>query len=174
MTMKTTETSEQQAPAPVQCSDLLACPFCGGPATIEETELLGDVRKSAGCNTEYCQGYQSTQTFSTRREAIAAWNCRAYDASIGAKWKANSSLEEWFPFSAQKLKTCEAELGRAATTAVKLGQLSKHWREASADYRKRAREWAVGDPMHEARSQVADMLENCANVLDATVQANSD
>ena len=57
-------------------TELLPCPFCGGPATIEETTLLGDVRKSAGCGTEYCQGYQSTLTFATHREAIAAWNTR--------------------------------------------------------------------------------------------------
>jgi len=56
---------------------LLPCPFCGGKATIEETSLLGDVRKSAGCGTEHCQGYQSTLTFSTHREAAAAWNTRA-------------------------------------------------------------------------------------------------
>jgi len=56
---------------------LLPCPFCGAAASIEETRLLGDVRKSAGCGTEFCQGYQSTLTFATRREAIAAWNRRA-------------------------------------------------------------------------------------------------
>jgi len=56
---------------------LLPCPFCGGPASIEESDLLGDIRKSAGCGTEDCQGYQSTLTFATRREAIAAWNRRA-------------------------------------------------------------------------------------------------
>lgn len=55
---------------------LLACPFCGGPAVIEETDLSGNVRKSAGCNTEHCQGYQSTMTFATHREAIEAWNKR--------------------------------------------------------------------------------------------------
>ena len=56
---------------------LLPCPFCGGKATIEETALLGDVRKSAGCGKEDCQGYQCTLTFATRREARAAWNKRA-------------------------------------------------------------------------------------------------
>lgn len=48
----------------------------------------------------------------------------------------------------------------------KLRELSAHWRDSATDYRKRAREWAVGDPMHEARTQVADMLENCANMVD--------
>jgi hypothetical protein len=39
--------------------------------------MMGSVRKSAGCNTEGCQGYQSTVTFATHREAAAAWNTRS-------------------------------------------------------------------------------------------------
>jgi len=62
--------------------ELLPCPFCGGAATIEESALLGDIRKSAGCGTEHCQGYQSTLTFSTHREAIAAWNTRVAQREI--------------------------------------------------------------------------------------------
>lgn len=78
------------------------------------------------------------------------------DAEIGARWRQNSSLEEWFPFTAQKLKTLEAELGNAAVIAVKLGQLSKHWREASADYRQRAREGrpATRCTSNEARARI--------------------
>lgn len=56
---------------------LLPCPFCGAEAELEETELLGAFRKSAGCSNEGCQGYQATITFATKREAIAAWNTRA-------------------------------------------------------------------------------------------------
>ena len=58
---------------------LLPCPFCGGEAVIEEVnygEEIGGCRKSAGCNTEGCQGYQSLVTFSTYREAAEAWNKR--------------------------------------------------------------------------------------------------
>ena len=40
------------------------------------------------------------------------------DAEIGARWRKNSSLEEWFPFSAQKLKSLEAEVGNAAALIV--------------------------------------------------------
>ncbi len=64
------------APVAVQCSALLACPFCGGPADIELVENCGDTRKVAGCNTEFCQGYQSAHTFATHREAAEAWNRR--------------------------------------------------------------------------------------------------
>lgn len=56
---------------------LLPCPFCGAEASIEEVDAFGGVRKSAGCATESCQGYQSHATFATRREAISAWNLRA-------------------------------------------------------------------------------------------------
>lgn len=63
---------------------LLACPFCGGEAVIEEIEQLGAIRKSAGCRTEGCQGYQSTITFSTYKEATKAWNTRAGDPKASA------------------------------------------------------------------------------------------
>lgn len=78
MSNENTEIIKTPTAAAVGSNCLLACPFCGADASIEETELLGNIRKSAGCSTEGCQGYQSTITFSTRREAISAWNLRAY------------------------------------------------------------------------------------------------
>ncbi len=66
-------TAPEQLTAPIA---LLPCPFCGGPADIELVESLGDTRKVAGCNTEFCQGYQSAHSFATYREAVAAWNKR--------------------------------------------------------------------------------------------------
>lgn len=68
--------SQTKSAAAVASSDLLACPFCGGPADIELVETCGDTRKVAGCNTEFCQGYQSAHTFATHREAVEAWNKR--------------------------------------------------------------------------------------------------
>jgi len=41
---------------------------------------------------------------------------------IGKRWRKNSSLEEWFPFSAQKLKALEAECGSAAAIIVRQNQ----------------------------------------------------
>ena len=38
---------------------------------------------------------------------------------IGKRWRENSSLEEWFPFSAQKLKSLEVECGNAAAIILK-------------------------------------------------------
>jgi hypothetical protein len=70
----------EQISTPIEekLESLLPCPFCGGLAIIEETEMIGHVRKSVGCKTEGCQGYQSTSTFATRREASRAWNQRAW------------------------------------------------------------------------------------------------
>lgn len=59
---------------------LLPCPFCGGEAAIEEIDGFSGVRKSAGCNTEGCFGFQSMTTFETRAEAVKAWNRRATTA----------------------------------------------------------------------------------------------
>lgn len=41
---------------------------------------------------------------------------------IGKRWRENSSLDEWFPFSAQKLKALEAECGSAAAIIVRQNQ----------------------------------------------------
>lgn len=47
---------------------------------MEEIDTATDeVRKSAGCMTEDCMGYQSNATFATHREAAKAWNTRAQD-----------------------------------------------------------------------------------------------
>lgn len=53
------------------------CPFCGGSATMEQTE---DNRWSVGCDSAdepACMGYQSLTTFGRQGEATAAWNKRA-------------------------------------------------------------------------------------------------
>jgi hypothetical protein len=59
---------------------------------------------------------------STEKDAVLAWNMRDSKTQdlleIGTRWRANSSLEEWFPFSAQKLKSLEAEVGNLAGTLV--------------------------------------------------------
>lgn len=56
---------------------LLPCPFCGGSATMEQTE--GN-RWSVGCDNSdepSCMGYQSLTTFDRRSNAVKAWNTRA-------------------------------------------------------------------------------------------------
>ena len=67
---------------------ILPCPFCGGPAEVEQVGV-GDeyVTFTVGCNesggTIECMGYQSLSTYPTRKAAIAAWNTRA-PIQIGA------------------------------------------------------------------------------------------
>ena len=59
---------------------LLRCPFCGGPAVLEEIkDDGGNVRFSVGCTADEaaCMGYQSLTTFARRSDAVAAWNTRA-------------------------------------------------------------------------------------------------
>jgi hypothetical protein len=58
--------------------ELKPCPFCGGPAELEEVDGGG---WSVGCeekelSVHYCMGYQSLTSFATKAEAIAAWNTR--------------------------------------------------------------------------------------------------
>jgi hypothetical protein len=61
---------------------LLPCPFCAGPAVMEEVPArsVGDSRWSVGCQDKdggpECMGYQSLTTFSRKIEAANAWNTR--------------------------------------------------------------------------------------------------
>ena len=61
-------------------------------------------------------------------------------AEIGARWRANSSLEEWFPFSAQKLKSLEAEVGSSAAIIVKQNQAIERLKEAGDSLARHTRE----------------------------------
>lgn len=56
---------------------LLPCPFCGGSASMEQTESN---RWSVGCDAAdepECMGYQSFTTFARRGEATKTWNTRS-------------------------------------------------------------------------------------------------
>lgn len=66
---------------------LKPCPFCGGPAAMEEVENgLRGVSFSVGCSARdevACMGYQSLTTFARQSEAAEAWNRRAPADSAG-------------------------------------------------------------------------------------------
>ena len=59
-------------------SELLPCPFCGGPALIENVKgkAVDELRRSAGCDNEECHGYMSMQTYPRIADAVKAWNTR--------------------------------------------------------------------------------------------------
>lgn len=59
-------------------SELLPCPFCGGPASIENVKgkAVDELRRSAGCDNEECHGYMSMQTYPRIADAVKAWNTR--------------------------------------------------------------------------------------------------
>jgi Lar family restriction alleviation protein len=79
---------------------LKPCPFCGASASVEEVDTglgHGGVSFSVGCdskNEAACMGYQSYTIFSTRKEAIAAWNRRAREAYRGSGDTVRAALEE--------------------------------------------------------------------------------
>ena len=62
--------------------NLLPCPFCGAEAIAEEVDSgfgQGGTSFTVGCNSSdeaACYGFQSLQTFSLRKDAIAGWNKR--------------------------------------------------------------------------------------------------
>jgi hypothetical protein len=186
---------------------LLACPFCGGEAKYVNT-VDGGV--CVECSQSTCMA-SSRVIYPNKTDQLPllaeSWNERDGElAAIGAKWKQNSSLEEWFPMTAEQIEQLRVQLAGCSVAALngsesqeakpysygwspaysdvlklrreyerlrrEVQHTVEHWREMEKDYRARAREWATGDPMHEARNASADMLGNCAYALGATLQAN--
>lgn len=61
------------------------------------------------------------------------------DAEIGRQWRENSSLEKWFPITAERLAAMEQE-------NLHLAREARTWREAAKTYAKQAQRTPL-DPM---------------------------
>lgn len=112
-------TTKPEQPAALCSSDLLACPHCSETYVSLLAEIPG-----GGCQV-MCRGCGARSGVGKEMDVINEWNRRAAlddetraCAEIGKRWRENSGLEEWFPFSAQKLKTLEAEVGNSAGILV--------------------------------------------------------
>jgi len=58
-------------------TELLPCPFCGGPAALENRSKSEHERRiTVGCSNEKCFAYMPLVYFARKAEAIAAWNRR--------------------------------------------------------------------------------------------------
>lgn len=95
---------ESQAGQALAASALLACPFCGSEARYVDNAPDG------GHFVECLQCLCATRIIypskcDPRRELYEAWNSRDGElAAIGARWRLNSSIEEWFPITAEELE----------------------------------------------------------------------
>lgn len=61
------------------------CPFCGGPASLEQGGGRDNLAWSVGCdarNEDACPGHQSLTVFARQCDAIRAWNRREADARL--------------------------------------------------------------------------------------------
>lgn len=73
--------------------DLKPCPWCGGPADIEEIGGRDGAGASfsVGCHdgdgSSVCFGYQSLTQFARKSEAIAAWNKRPSPPPVLSNWR---------------------------------------------------------------------------------------
>lgn len=186
---------------------LLACPFCGGVANFVNTK---DGGVCIECSKYPCMA-SSRVIYPDKIDPMPllaeAWNARDGElAAIGAKWKENSSLEEWFPMTAEEIERLRVQLAGCSVAALdgsesqeakphsygwspayadvlklrreyerlrrEIRDTREHWLTMAEDYRKRAAEWVIGDPMHTHRLAEAKSLENCAYALAVTLQAN--
>lgn len=111
-------TTKPEQAAALCSSDLLACPFCGGQADYGET---ADGGHYAACTDGMC-GASSKLIYPDKTDpkplVREAWNSRDdHAAAIGSKWKTNSSLEEWFPMTAEAIE----EIRQVATGERQVG-----------------------------------------------------
>ncbi len=120
-----TNDSQSESGGVVSSTALLACPFCGGPGRIQKVPTpldMGDAWIVECESARIACPAGRKYLMSTEKDAVLAWNMRDAKTQdlleIGTRWRADSSLEEWFPFSAQKLKSLEAEVGNSAGTLV--------------------------------------------------------
>lgn len=125
-------------------SELKPCPFCGGEAQIDSTELHDEYRADdftwlVICSSAACYGnaYQLDHTFYNRQDAVEAWNTRTppppNDALLpGTQYILVTDMEECNHHAFGKgmfasvdcIKTVEGEAGDGS------GQL---WKAASAN-----------------------------------------
>jgi len=98
---------ELPSPVAIRPNVLLPCPFCGADARYVNTV-------DGGCCVE-CTEYPCMASSKVIHPDKAdpmpllaeSWNARDGElAAIGARWKLNSSLEEWFPITAEELEKC--------------------------------------------------------------------
>lgn len=104
--------------------DLSPCPFCGEPATFEQVDNgghIGDLRWSAGCNTDGCIGQQSLVTFPRRRDVAAAWNRRATQPRACAQGEDAKDFDTWYSQAMWGNESFEEGCRRAWNAALAKG-----------------------------------------------------
>ena len=78
MTTENPEAPKQDGAAAVACTDLLACPFCGGPARLYAWLFFGWYCQCGSC------GAKAGRIQNTEAEAIEIWN-RRFMANVPAQ-----------------------------------------------------------------------------------------
>ena len=177
---------------------LLACPFCGGKANFVNTK---DGGVCIECDHYPCMA-SSRVIYPDKTDPMPllaeAWNSRDGDlATIGAKWRQNSSLEEWFPMTAEELDRLRVQLAGCAVAALdgsKSQEAKPHsygWSPSYADVLKLRRSYdrllrslletkahwltmAADKKAQSGQDAASDTLEACAYALGAALQANAE
>lgn len=71
----------------------------------KRTDLISRLQDEA----DLCRNDGATDIAALLDEAVEALRDRNHDTAVGEKWRTDSRLEEWFPLTAERLASMEAE-----------------------------------------------------------------
>jgi hypothetical protein len=93
-------------------TEILPCPFCGGPAETSGYDYAFYVR----CLNPECIAVSHGLHYETQDEAITAWNRRPPSPDVGELWKGLRKAAEQLEFYAREHRNKAAALPGTSTT----------------------------------------------------------
>ncbi|MGE8143027.1 Lar family restriction alleviation protein [Novosphingobium sp. NPDC080210] len=100
----------------IEAAALLPCPFCGGDATPDYSNIEGEAAYHFHCQNGDCPAWPNVQGY-TEAEAIAAWNTRAAAPALmaeGARLE-RERIVDW-------LKSCPHPVAITIRAAIEAGE----------------------------------------------------
>jgi len=88
----------------------------------KQTDLISRLQDEA----DLCRNDGANEIAALLDEAVGAIRDRNHDTQVGAKWREDSRLETWFPLTAERLSTLEADAKRLDWLMANSGLILGH------------------------------------------------
>ena len=88
----------------------------------KQTDLISRLQDVA----DLCRNDGANEIAALLDEAVGAIRDRNHDTQVGAKWREDSRLETWFPLTAERLSTLEADAKRLDWLMANSGLILGH------------------------------------------------
>ncbi len=119
----------------------------------KQNDLISRLQDEA----DICRNDGASDIAALLDEAVEALRDRNHDTAVGAKWRTDSRLEEWFPLTAERLAAKDREI-------LHLAREARTWLEAAQTYAAeferhkpllQAVEWLLDDDGHMNQEHLA-------------------